>query len=208
MSAMITDVIHSPFRRMRRFASPLQINAAASKGASEVTTLVGFAPSATIVAKRRDSMCEVYLQAFLLPNIPCMRRIGLVLAVFLATSAVAQTHKEETINLDATEKHITRENFHDDASVTLSGNADGGWHLYAGAAIDAKRIDLRMRNVRGVVRFRADWSRAANKTRNGSCYRFVTGARMRTFAALAGIMFCSAAFAQQAPDVAIFANVR
>ena len=83
----------------------------------------------------------------------------LIALIVLAASAAPQTHKEETVTLDAAEKHITRDNFHDDEAVTLRGN---GWRLYAGAAIDAQRIDLKMRNVRGMVRFRADWSRIAN----------------------------------------------
>lgn len=81
---------------------------------------------------------------------------ALVLFAVLATSPHQKT---EEIRLDAAEKRIVREQYHGDEAVTLTGEQAGGWHLYAGAAIDAKRIDLRMRNVRGVVRFRADWSR-------------------------------------------------
>jgi hypothetical protein len=83
-------------------------------------------------------------------------------AVLLATAAVAQTApppKDERVVLDAQEKHIVRELYHDDEAILLQGNEAGGWRLSAGAAIDARRIDLRMRNIRGEVRFRADWSR-------------------------------------------------
>lgn len=85
--------------------------------------------------------------------------IVVLAVVLLSASANAQTSKDTNVVLDAAEKHIVRTQFHDDEAVTLSGNAAGGWRLYAGAAIDAQRIDLRLRNVRGQLRFRADWSR-------------------------------------------------
>ena len=82
------------------------------------------------------------------------------LTLLAAVTVSGQTATEETITLDADEKRIVRERYHASEAVTLSGRAGGGWRLYAGAAIDAERIDLTMRNVRGLVRFRADWSRA------------------------------------------------
>jgi hypothetical protein len=87
------------------------------------------------------------------------KRVAILLAICLTTPLLAQNRREENIVLDAAEKHIVRENYHNDEAVTLSGDR---WRLYAGASIDAQRVDLRMRNVRGVVRFRADWSRVAN----------------------------------------------
>ena len=81
----------------------------------------------------------------------------IVLAVMLL-AATADT----TVTLDAAEKHIVKTSYHDDQAVTLSGRDAGGWRLDAGAAIDAQRIDLRMRDVRGTVRFRADPSRVEN----------------------------------------------
>jgi hypothetical protein len=83
----------------------------------------------------------------------------LALVFLVASAASAQTVRESNVVLDAAEKHIVREHYHDDEAVTLVGNAAGGWHLYAGAAVDAQRIDLRMHNVRGQMHFRADWSR-------------------------------------------------
>ena len=81
-----------------------------------------------------------------------------MLALLLA--AVVTATADQSIVLDDSEKHIVRTAFHEDEAVALSGNAAGGWHLYAGAAIDAQRIDLTMRNVKGTVRFRADSTRA------------------------------------------------
>lgn len=77
----------------------------------------------------------------------------LVAALLLAQNA------NTTVSLDAADKHIVKTNYHADKALTLSGRDAGGWSLYAGAAIDASRIDLRMSNVRGSVRFRADSSR-------------------------------------------------
>ena len=88
--------------------------------------------------------------------------ILLALASLLSVGAAAQTApppKDERIVLDAQEKRIVRELYHDDEAILLQGREAGGWHLSAGAAIDAQRIDLTLRNVRGEVRFRADWSR-------------------------------------------------
>jgi hypothetical protein len=88
-----------------------------------------------------------------------MRSAIAALLLLAGSAAYAQDRTDETITLDAAQKHIVQSAYHDDKAVTFSGRAAGGWHLYAGAAIDAQRIDLTMRNVRGVVRFHADWSR-------------------------------------------------
>lgn len=66
---------------------------------------------------------------------------------------------EKNVTLDAADKHIVQSPYHAEEAVTLAGNAVGGWHVYAGAAIDAGRIDLRMRNVRGQIRLRTDSTR-------------------------------------------------
>ncbi len=83
--------------------------------------------------------------------------------LMIATTAAAQTTtttaKETNVVLDAADKHIVRDQFHDDEAVTLGGDAAGGWRLYAGAAIDARQIDLRMHDVKGELHFRADWTR-------------------------------------------------
>jgi hypothetical protein len=83
----------------------------------------------------------------------------LFLLAFLVASAAAAQPRDERIVLDAAEKHIVRDAYHDDQAVVLQGAEAGGWRLYAGAAVDARRIDLTLRNVRGEVRFRADTSR-------------------------------------------------
>ena len=89
-----------------------------------------------------------------------MRHLSFVAAMlFAATAANGQTATEETVTLDSEEKRIVRAQYHASEAVSLGGRAAGGWRLYAGAAIDAEHIDLTMRNVRGVVRFRADWHR-------------------------------------------------
>lgn len=88
-------------------------------------------------------------------------RVLAVMLLLIPVAAFAQTTREETVVLDAAEKRIVHADYHDDQAVTLSGPEAGGWRLYAGAAIDAKRIDLTMRNVRGEVHYRADWTRIA-----------------------------------------------
>ena len=90
----------------------------------------------------------------------------IVLAVFLlATATTPQTPSERTTTLDAAEKHIVQSPYHASEAVTLGGKGAGGWHVYAGAAIDARQIDLRMRNVRGQVRYRADATQLQNALR-------------------------------------------
>ena len=86
--------------------------------------------------------------------------LAIVLAAVLSSGATTAT--DTNIVLDAAEKHIVKTQFHNDEAVALSGNAAGGWHLYAGAAVDAQRIDLTMRNIKGAVHFRADWGRVRN----------------------------------------------
>lgn len=76
--------------------------------------------------------------------------------MFLLIAAAAAA--EERIVLDAAEKHIVREAYHASRAVTLQGR-DVRWSIYAGAAIDARRIDLKLDRVRGEVRYRADSSR-------------------------------------------------
>lgn len=91
-----------------------------------------------------------------------VRLFILALACLLSAAAAAQTApppKDERVVLDAGEKRIVRELYHDDEAIQLQGNEAGGWHLSAGASIDARRIDLTLRNVRGEVRFRGDFSR-------------------------------------------------
>ena len=88
-----------------------------------------------------------------------MRSALMLVILFSVIPVSAQTTKETNINVDAAEKHIVLTQYHNDQAVTLSGQAAGGWRLYAGAAIDAQRIDLTMRNVRAQARFHADWSR-------------------------------------------------
>lgn len=83
----------------------------------------------------------------------------MTMRVLLALLLFAATEKNVTLTLDAAEKHIVKSPYHADQAVALSGPAVGGWHVYAGAAIDAGTIDLRLRNVHGQVRFRADSTR-------------------------------------------------
>ena len=89
---------------------------------------------------------------------PLVRALFIALICLMAGAAAAQP-KDERVVLDAAEKRIVRGAYHDDEAVVVQGREAGGWRLYAGAAIDARHIDLTMRNVRGEVRFRADTSR-------------------------------------------------
>ena len=92
-----------------------------------------------------------------------MTRGAFAVMLVLVSPAIAQeTARDEVVDLTAPEKRIVESSYHDSEAVVLSGSAGGGWHLYAGAAIDAERIDLKMTNIRGVVRFRADWGRISN----------------------------------------------
>lgn len=80
------------------------------------------------------------------------------LICLLGTTAAAQNRDERTV-LDAAEKRVVREQYHEDHAITLRGSEAGGWQLSAGAAIDARNINLTLRNVRGEVRFRANSGR-------------------------------------------------
>lgn len=80
------------------------------------------------------------------------------LSLLLAAPMFAQ-QQTDTHNIDIAQKRITETNYHNSEMVELAGPQAGGWHLQAGTAIHAQRIDLSLRNVRGTIRFRADSSR-------------------------------------------------
>lgn len=90
-----------------------------------------------------------------------MRRFLLLLVlVTAATSAAAQvtaSPTEEVVFDDAT-KRIVETEYRAARAVSARGSEAGDWQLYAGAAIEARRIELTLRQINGIVRFRADWS--------------------------------------------------
>jgi hypothetical protein len=89
--------------------------------------------------------------------------LAVALSFFQAPTENPQTPPaEERIVLDAAEKRITRAYYRDEKAISVRGAEAGGWHLEAGATIEAQHIDLRMLNVRGVITYRADWSRISD----------------------------------------------
>lgn len=89
-------------------------------------------------------------------------RLAIAALFLIAVSALGQAPKSDIVTLNAADKHIVRDAYHDEEAITATGSDAGGWHLYAGAAIDARHIDLRMTNVHGVIRFRSDVRRLAD----------------------------------------------
>lgn len=64
------------------------------------------------------------------------------------------TTRDETFQLDITERRITREDFHASVSVALD-ETERGVNVAVGVAADAANINVLLRNVRGQVTFRA-----------------------------------------------------
>jgi hypothetical protein len=58
----------------------------------------------------------------LAPSAGMAKRVAILLAICLTTPLLGQNRKEENIVLDAAEKHVVRENYHNDEAVTLSGD--------------------------------------------------------------------------------------
>lgn len=85
--------------------------------------------------------------------------IGFVFSVDAGAQTDVRAPEDEQIVLDAAEKRIVKADYRAHRAVSARGGEAGGWQLNAGAAIEARRIDLTLRNVQGVVRFRADASR-------------------------------------------------
>ena len=80
------------------------------------------------------------------------------LSLLLAAPLLGQ-QQIDTHNFDIAQKRITETDYHNSETVDLAGPQAGGWHLEAGTAIHAQKIDVSLRNVRGTIRFRADLSR-------------------------------------------------
>ena len=87
-----------------------------------------------------------------------MRATALLFLIMITSPAAAQeqsapVEKEIVLNGD---KRIVESNYRVSTDVSARGGEAGGWHLNAGATIEAERIDLTLRGVKGIVRFRAD----------------------------------------------------
>ncbi len=87
-----------------------------------------------------------------------MRHVLFLLLMTFPIPAMTQvnaTPDKETVLNDA-EKRIVETDYRASHAVSARGSEGGGWQVDAGAVITARRIDLTLRNVQGVVRFRAD----------------------------------------------------
>lgn len=67
----------------------------------------------------------------------------------------ARTSADETFELNIAERHIVEQNFSASTSVETGEESARGLRLRVGVGIGAEEIDVRLRNVRGSVRFRA-----------------------------------------------------
>ena len=86
-----------------------------------------------------------------------MRVTALLLSIMITPAVAAQENapvdKQIVLNGD---KHIVETAYRASTDVSVRGSEAGGWHLNAGAAVEAARIDLTVRGAKGIVDFRAD----------------------------------------------------
>src|SRR5687768_11348783 len=85
-------------------------------------------------------------------------RVAAFLLLITISSAVAA---QETAPADkeiilSGDKRIVETSYRASTAVSARGGEAGGWKLYAGAAVEADRINLTLQGVKGIVRFRAD----------------------------------------------------
>ena len=84
---------------------------------------------------------------------------SLALLALPAAAQQPQPQRDTNIDLNASEKHVAETAYRGTRGVVIGGPDAGGWQLNAGASIEARSIDLTLRNVRGSVVLRADPSR-------------------------------------------------
>lgn len=84
--------------------------------------------------------------------------------------SAAQTNADENFELDIASRRITENNYQ--ASTAIETNADNarGVNLRVGVFLNANRIDVSLRNVRGQVRFRGSLERVLERL---NLHRFV-----------------------------------
>jgi hypothetical protein len=92
--------------------------------------------------------------------------LGCLLLVASAIPAISQpgrtapdddrprSEADETFDLDVTERRIIERDLHAATDVE-AGGPDQGWNLRIGASASARHVDIRLRGIRGHVRFRA-----------------------------------------------------
>lgn len=61
-----------------------------------------------------------------------------------------------TIDLAIADKHMLEDDLHHAAALTLHEAEPARLDVFVGAGIEARRLDLRLQGVYGLVRFRAD----------------------------------------------------
>ena len=76
-----------------------------------------------------------------------------------AVGAEARTSADETFELNITERRITENNFEASTSIEAGDESARGLHLRIGVGVGAERIDVLLRNVRGMVHFRGTLDR-------------------------------------------------
>lgn len=71
------------------------------------------------------------------------------------TTEDSAIERDETFELNITERRIVEQNFSASTAVELNPNQHQGLSLRVGVGVQAERIDVLLRNVFGRVRFRA-----------------------------------------------------
>lgn len=79
-----------------------------------------------------------------------------------AAGANARTSADETFELNITERRIVENNFAASTSIEAGDESARGLDLRIGVGVGAERIDVLLRNVRGMVRFRGTLDRVLN----------------------------------------------
>jgi hypothetical protein len=87
------------------------------------------------------------------------------LALLCALLAQDTPVADSTTRLDILDRRITQQGFQAGAEVETGTDGSSGVLLRVGAAVRARGIDVRLRNVRGDVRFLADLSRIQERLR-------------------------------------------
>jgi hypothetical protein len=71
----------------------------------------------------------------------------------------SRTTIDETFDLNIPERHITENDFAASTAVEIGDQNKNDLRLQVGVALEAKRIDVTLRNVTGTVRFRGSLQR-------------------------------------------------
>lgn len=85
-----------------------------------------------------------------------------------------RTNADERFELNIAERRIVEQDYHASTAVEIGHADERGVNLRVGVALTAQRISVRLRNVRGEVRFRATLDTILQRIRS---HRSVSPAR-------------------------------